>query len=234
MKDLGLLLVIVTALAAGQWWDRRRIRAEFEALGQQVRGLQWLPFAVFTAPPGYRQAWFFSVTSDGPDGRAWRSRVAVRFFAGVEVLAREELGPCTPPLPGVVGTTSSADGEERWRYLATAIGCAIGCLLLVGVPYWNVPSKRLELPGSLYGPGLAAVVIAGGALRLLAPRRWGTSWMLLTASIVTTVAVRIAVDVGRDPTSHNLFPFEIVIAAFVGAAAAGAGIGLGAVVARRR
>jgi ABC-type branched-subunit amino acid transport system permease subunit len=41
------------------------------------------------------------------------------------------------------------------------------------------------------------------------------------------VLARVIVDVVRDPTSHNLWPFEIVIAVLVGAAAAVAGALLG-------
>jgi hypothetical protein len=59
-----------------------------------------------------------------------------------------------------------------------------------------------------------------------------TTFAFLSGSVVFVVAARIAVDTARDPTSHNLWPFEIVIAGFVGAVAAGLGITIGALVRR--
>jgi ABC-type uncharacterized transport system permease subunit len=37
------------------------------------------------------------------------------------------------------------------------------------------------------------------------------------AALVTAVMARVAVDVASDPTSHNLWPIEVVIAAVLGA-----------------
>ncbi len=45
--------------------------------------------------------------------------------------------------------------------------------------------------------------------------------------IPSVVMVRVMVDCSRDPTSHNLWPFELIIAVFVGGAAALAGSALG-------
>lgn len=57
-----------------------------------------------------------------------------------------------------------------------------------------------------------------GVLGLLAPTwglwRWRGGWRmaaLLPAAIMVFVVLRIIFDTGRDPTSHNLWPFEIVM-----------------------
>lgn len=39
--------------------------------------------------------------------------------------------------------------------------------------------------------------------------RW---WALLPLAVIGFVVLRIVVDTGRDPTSHNLLPFEIIMA----------------------
>jgi hypothetical protein len=51
-------------------------------------------------------------------------------------------------------------------------------------------------------------------------RRWNGPWRLaaaVPAALMAFVVLRIAVGVGSDPTSHNLWPFEIVIAGAVSA-----------------
>jgi ABC-type branched-subunit amino acid transport system permease subunit len=47
------------------------------------------------------------------------------------------------------------------------------------------------------------------------------------AAVPAVVTLRVQVDVMRDSTSHNLWPFEVVIAVFVGGVAALAGTLLG-------
>jgi hypothetical protein len=64
---------------------------------------------------------------------------------------------------------------------------------------------------------MLAIGIGGIALPIRSYLRWEGGWRLAAAApalIVGFVAVRIAVDTARDPTSHNLWPFEIVQAGF--------------------
>jgi hypothetical protein len=241
VHDTLLFVAVAAAFAGGQWWDRRCIRAEFEALGHRIERIRWRPLAPFTARRPHWRAWFYTVTTQGPDGTTWRSRVATQVLAGVEILAREVMAePSQEPArgataPGRVTGIAPIAGEARSRvpYAAVAAACALGCLLLAGVPYWALPYRSADLPSSLYGPGLAAVTIAAAALRMAWPHRWRTTALLLAFAVVAVVGIRVAVDVARDPTSHNLFPFELAIAGAVGAAAALAGIGLGAFANRR-
>jgi len=52
------------------------------------------------------------------------------------------------------------------------------------------------------------------AAEIAALRCWRGAWRLvalLPAVAVIVVALRIVVDVRRDPTSHNLWPFEVTM-----------------------
>lgn len=59
---------------------------------------------------------------------------------------------------------------------------------------------------------------------VLSLARWRSGWRIaamLPLLGVLFVAVRILVDTRRDPTSHNLWPFEIVFGTAVALAALG-------------
>ncbi len=70
---------------------------------------------------------------------------------------------------------------------------------------------------------LAVLAIGGGAIAapVAAWRRWRGPWRVVAAAPLVAmafVAGRIVVDTARDPTSHNLWPFEILIAGGAGLA----------------
>jgi hypothetical protein len=72
--------------------------------------------------------------------------------------------------------------------------------------------------------GVAALGLAGLALPLLALRRWDGGWRLaalVPVAIVAFVIARIVVDTAGDPTSHNLWPFEVLIAGLASLAVTG-------------
>ena len=57
---------------------------------------------------------------------------------------------------------------------------------------------------------------------LVAALRWSGVWRILAvapAFLLGYVVVRIVVDTSRDPTSHNLWPIEIVLWSAVGVVA---------------
>ena len=81
-------------------------------------------------------------------------------------------------------------------------------------------------------PGLLVVAFAALVLRA---SRAASAWKAIVAaggSIPAVVMTRVVVDGLRDPTSHNLWPFEVVIAVVVGLAVAGTGVLIGMLVAR--
>lgn len=107
----------------------------------------------------------------------------------------------------------------------------IACVFAVGLSYWAIPYSKVNLPDALFGPGLAVVVLAAAllcGLRILA--LWRCTWVM-GASLPAAVMARVLVEGLRDPTSHNLWPLEIVIAAFVGFACAVAGAIVGRLIA---
>lgn len=86
--------------------------------------------------------------------------------------------------------------------------------------------RRMSEPASagdyLFGAGfmLAVLVIGIGgiALPVRAVRRWEGGWRLaaaLPAAWVGFVVLRIVLGTALDPTSHNLWPFEILYASVV-------------------
>lgn len=83
--------------------------------------------------------------------------------------------------------------------------------------------KRMSTPPSsgevaLFG-GFMLLMLALGISGFAAPAwglwRWRGGWRIaaaVPAALMTFVVLRIAIDTTRDPTSHNLWPFEVLIA----------------------
>jgi len=62
--------------------------------------------------------------------------------------------------------------------------------------------------------GTAGGGIAGIVLPVWSMWRWRGGWRIAAAvpvAILAFVALRLIVDTARDSTSHNLWPFEIII-----------------------
>jgi hypothetical protein len=95
--------------------------------------------------------------------------------------------------------------------------------LAVGLPYWSIPYGSVNLPNAL--PTLGLLVVGGSALFLVASRRLslGMSIGILGTTVPAAVMARVIVEVAGDPTSHNLWPFELVIAGVTGVVVAGVG-----------
>ncbi len=88
--------------------------------------------------------------------------------------------------------------------------------VVAGIANWRLPYNEGQLPDVLLGlPGLFALLVAA-LCRVFAPASVLTVAGLVCAAMVSVVVVRIGVDVAADPTSHNLLPFEILIAAVIG------------------
>jgi hypothetical protein len=109
---------------------------------------------------------------------------------------------------------------RSWGYGLAAF--AVG-LLAVGLPYWRTPYAQVSLPSTLYGPGLIAVALAAATARGVARLGLRAAVLAAGAAVPAAVLARVAVDTAADPTSHNLWPFELIIAAALGASCAAAG-----------
>jgi hypothetical protein len=94
----------------------------------------------------------------------------------------------------------------------------VACLVLTGIPYWSPAYNVLQLPEGLLGPSALAVLLLAGLCRVFAPARTLAVAGIVCAAMVVVVWVRIEMDTAIDPTTHNLLPFELVLAAIVGLA----------------
>ena len=100
----------------------------------------------------------------------------------------------------------------------------------VGVPYWLTPYNKVNLPDSVLGAGLLVVIAAAALARVYSGRPFWRVVAIMGSVVPAVVMARVVVDGLRDSTSHNLWPFEVVIAVSVGGMAALVGTLLGSLV----
>jgi len=103
----------------------------------------------------------------------------------------------------------------------------------VGFAHWQLPYDKVSLPNSLCGPGLVAVGLIAMMLRAFGTGRFLTIWWLIAATVPAAVMARVLLETSRDPTSHNLWPLEILIALAVGLVCALLGTALGSLLLMR-
>jgi peptidoglycan/LPS O-acetylase OafA/YrhL len=116
---------------------------------------------------------------------------------------------------------------SRWLLL-----CVAAIFFAVGIPYWFIPYGKVNLPDAVLGPGLIVVALSALLLRLYrAASFWRVTWTA-GASVALAVMARVLVEGVRDPTSHNLWPLELIIALVVGFTCAVAGAIVGSLSAR--
>jgi hypothetical protein len=110
----------------------------------------------------------------------------------------------------------------RRRLIVSTLGGMLAC----GLPLWPIPYREVSLPGN---PAPAVWILLGALAGLLAGHllRPGMRIPVLavTAGFVLAVLARVGVETSRDPTSHNLWPFEVIIAGGIGLVAALLGVG---------
>lgn len=105
----------------------------------------------------------------------------------------------------------------------------VACYLAIGMAYWQIPYSSVSLPDSLYTLGLLLVFISAFAFCLSGTGfLWSTA--VLGCSTPLVVATRIIIDIARDSSTHNLFPFELAIAIVIGFSVSGFGALLGVLI----
>ncbi len=109
------------------------------------------------------------------------------------------------------------------------VGGCIASFLAVGLPYWQIPYSDVELPTTLMTPALIVVALAAAMARAMGRSRFMVCVLAVGATIPAVVMARVTVDTAADPTSHNLWPFEIVLSGLVGASVAAAGTVMGSI-----
>lgn len=120
--------------------------------------------------------------------------------------------------------------RSRWWLLATFLVL----LVIIGVPLWRIPYSQVSLPDALLTPGLLGVTAGALLLRAKAMVTRQSAFLTAGSAVPAAVVLRVIVETVADPTSHNLWPFEVVIASIVGMVAAGAGVLLARLVPRGR
>jgi hypothetical protein len=223
MGSLLLAVLIVSVLAVQVGWHCKTIRGDFAARGLRVDRIRWRPIERLFGPWTRRQM-LYRVWYADRSGEAFTCLAVVTIFEGFTI---EEIRRNANTQPTSLGIHMKLQGFPWLTLVASAISC-----LAIGLTYWSVPYRDAEVPGALIGPGLFLLIAASAALRFLEPRRWWITFFVLALAPITAVCVRIATDVTRDPTSHNLFPFELVIAAFFSAVTVGIGMGVGSLLRR--
>lgn len=103
--------------------------------------------------------------------------------------------------------------SNQWLAAAFLVG-----FFAVGSGHWPIPYSKVSLPDSLYGIGLIVVGGAAALTRALSDNRFWRTVLVTSAAVPGAVFARVIFDTWRDPTSHNLWPFEILIALVVGLA----------------
>jgi hypothetical protein len=108
----------------------------------------------------------------------------------------------------------------RWSAFAIA-------MLAIGLPYWSIPYGRVTLPDALPVLGLLVVAVAAGVVRGCRAASVWRATLIVGGAVPAAVFARVLVEGLLDPTSHNLWPFELLIAAAYGLPAALGGAVLG-------
>jgi tetrahydromethanopterin S-methyltransferase subunit E len=79
----------------------------------------------------------------------------------------------------------------------------------------------------------AIALVAGCLLRAFSGAKLWVGFLGVVVAALVANILNITIDVSRDPTSHNLFPFELVLTAVIAAFGGIVGLGLGSVFWRR-
>ena len=114
--------------------------------------------------------------------------------------------------------------------LALAFLCSF---LVVGLPYWQIPYAQVSLPNAVWGWPLMIVTALAALPRVVFGTRFWPSALVVGASVPAAVLARVVYDTSSDPTSHNLWPFEIILAAGPGLLAGVMGALVGGLLAGR-
>jgi hypothetical protein len=116
--------------------------------------------------------------------------------------------------------------------IAYVIAAFVVAFFVTGIPYWQIPYSQASLPNSLYNLSLVVVCAASLTLRLLSKVSFRQAILAAGLAVPAMIMARVIVETSQDPTSHNLWPFEIVIASAVGLVVSLAGSLAGGLIAK--
>lgn len=118
--------------------------------------------------------------------------------------------------------TGTAGARPVWAASAFLLPAVV-----LGVPYFMADYSQLEGAGIVWGWGLLVVGGTAGLARGIGRVAFPLAAIAPAAALLAVVVTRIVADTALDPTSHNLWPLEIVIASFTGSFSAVTGALLG-------
>ena len=124
---------------------------------------------------------------------------------------------------------SGASQPNARYWLAAAF---VAGFFVIGPPYWQIPYAKVSLPSTLYGPGLVVIGLLAAVARVFGKARLRAVVFVVGAAVPAPILARIVVETTKDPTSHNLWPFEGIIAAMIGALCSLGGALAGSLLAR--
>ena len=115
------------------------------------------------------------------------------------------------------------------RFSLWLVGAFLVAFLAVGIPYWQVPYAKVSIPNTLMAPGLVIVVLCAALARFAGKHSFFASLLVVAVAVPAAVMARVTVETSTDPTSHNLWPFEVGFAWLVGLLASLVGVVLGSI-----
>lgn len=113
------------------------------------------------------------------------------------------------------------------------LGAFLASFVAVGIPFWQVPYARVSLPNTLMTPALLAIVVGAAIARLVGRAGFVATLLVVALAAPAVVMVRVVVETAQDPSTHNLWPFEVFLAWMVGLLASLAGGIIGSIPALR-
>lgn len=93
-----------------------------------------------------------------------------------------------------------------WSIAAFVVG-----ILVVGLPFWLIPYGSVQLPGSLATWSMAAIGVIAALLVASGTTRFWRTIVVTAGAVPAAIMFRVIVEAAQDPTSHNLFPFELAL-----------------------
>jgi len=103
----------------------------------------------------------------------------------------------------------------------------VAATLVIGVPYWAIPYDKFDLSHVEVLPGAILLCLLTMMLIGKGNAKARTAFLVMSMVAPTVDLIAIVHDTSTDPTTHNLAPFELIIAWLLGAAFVLAGLALG-------
>lgn len=123
--------------------------------------------------------------------------------------------------------------EQRDGLQAAAI--VLFGVVAAGLLHWPVPYRQMDMTAQGFVlRWLLAGMVAGLAARVLFRRPVSVTAGLIAVGYIAAVMARVVVETMADPTDHNLWPFEVIIAGGVGLLGGGIGALLGSLLGSRK